>query len=211
MSSPCVGEREAEVQCFKSLEKKTWSRTDLPAGKRPGQSLVPLISGLCGFVCCLWRQTPFARAVCVVCPSPGQVGVVTLPCQSPSPDLELAGPSEAFSSTLSCGSSSGQGLSPRRAVEEGFPFLLSPWKRIGSGDVFIPVTICTFLPGEVARVITQEVKQEKRKKPNRNGGCGCTCVGCVSLFVFQGLEQTQRHTSSASLSSLIPNLALGRL
>lgn len=35
-------------------------------------------------------------------------------------------------------------------MEEGVPFLLSPWKGIGSGDVFTSVTVlavCTFLAG----------------------------------------------------------------
>lgn len=89
MSSPCVGEREAEVQCFKTLEKqklhwltsweKAWAVSS-PSNTR--------------FISCLWWQTPFAREVCVVCPSPGQGGVVTSPAKVLPPDLELAGPTE---------------------------------------------------------------------------------------------------------------------
>lgn len=46
--------------------------------------------------------------------------------------------------------------------EEGvplrIPFILSPWKGIGSGDLFISVTVLaihTFQAGEVAGVITR--------------------------------------------------------
>lgn len=121
-----------------------------------------------------------------------------LPCQSPSPRpgagrIHWAQGLGALPSTLSSVSSSGQGLTWRMAVGEGFPFLFSPGKGIGSGDVFIPVTIlaiCTFLAGEVAG----EVKQEKKKKPNRNGGCGGTSVGCVSFCLFFRVWKRHRGT-----------------
>lgn len=148
-----------------------------------------------GFFCCLQWQTPFARAALLSFPRTVRNG--DLPSQSPAPSTWTHGAQGvgAFPSTLS----SDQEWEQRR---EWHSFRLSPGREL---EVVMfsslwPSWLSALLCRWSCRGDYLGDRAGKEEEPNRNGGCGCASVGCVSFCLSFRLWKRHRRTPILLLS-----------
>ena len=228
---------EAIAQCFKLLEKKMRSCTDFSVRRwqwqdqflqsSPPISTPHKLKLVCLLFSVWWQILLFLEAV--LC-------WLALPSSSLSRGGQVTSPAEVLlpstwawldpRSPRACNVSPhsifhylalSKGWSKAWGWGEEIPFVLSPWKGTWSSDVFTCLTFLTVptcLAHEVEGVNNRGIKEEKRKKNDRNGGCRCTCGGgyvfCLFCRVWKRCWCTQALLSSPCSSQTLFLAGCGR-